>query len=120
MRESRKSTRVFIRDGFLIMDDNTDSVLGQILDISAGGLRVACPRPVEELTFFRCCYPLAEKVEGKTEITFTARAVWCERDTTSDRYMVGLKLGRMSERNMAALTKLLKASTTSSPTPTTA
>jgi len=70
----------------------TNSLLGNLVDISTKGIMVVSDRPVEVGKRYRLKMVLPESVEGRKDVEFEAESRWCQNDENSDFFDTGFEL----------------------------
>ena len=79
MRERRRYRRARSIFDLKIVKRDTLTVIGYLLDVSAGGVGMISDEPVQagDLLRLELVVPLGEQIEDR--IAFEARAMWCEK-----------------------------------------
>ena len=61
----------------LVYDLHSNMPMGQILDLSARGMKLMTEEPVAINRVYYCRVPLEKKIKGKKEVFFDAECRWC-------------------------------------------
>jgi len=62
----------------LVYDLHSNMPMGQILDLSARGMKMMTEEPVTINRVYYCRVPLEKKIKGKREVFFDAECRWCQ------------------------------------------
>ena len=73
-------------------DLESDSLLGQLVDMSESGIMIVSAEPLERGKHFKLRMALPEAINGKEYVDFEARMKWCNQDTNPDLFASGLEL----------------------------
>lgn len=91
-RETQRKIRRPASEALLVYDLSTKMPLGQILDMSASGLKLMSEDPIEVNTVYYCRIPLEKKICGRKEIFFDAECRWCVSNDETGWYNSGFIL----------------------------
>ena len=77
--DHKKQQKIRRRAGFalLVYDLHSGLPMGQILDLSARGMKMMTEEPVAVNRLYYCRVPLEKKIKGREEIFFDAECRWC-------------------------------------------
>jgi hypothetical protein len=64
-----------------VIDDNTQQMIGHLVDISTRGLKIDSQKPLTVGKDYHLRLELTAEVADKTAMVFTARCKWCRPDT---------------------------------------
>ncbi len=96
MRVADKSTQRKIRrkaaEALLIYDLQTKLPMGQIIDLSAKGMKLMSEDPVATSKIYYCRMPLKKETHGFDEVIFDAECRWCKRNKDTGWYDSGYLL----------------------------
>lgn len=85
------------------LNDQRGPIQLYTMDISAGGMRVKNPFPIEE----RFQFPMSVRVDSKTEIKVMAKVVWQKKILNEEFYETGLEFVNMSEEDRKSLSDFI-------------
>lgn len=90
------------------IDTTNGEVVGYVEDLSAHGLRVIGPHPIEKGRSLTIELSLSEQVEGSDSIVLQARSAWTRKDSLSSMHRTGFRLESISDNDQLLLTSLLR------------
>ncbi len=96
-------------EALLVYDLNTKLPVGQILDLSAIGMKLMTEDPMDMNRMYYCRIPLDKPVKGKTEIFLDAECRWCVPDPKSGWYHSGYLLRFPSRKDAEVVQAITKA-----------
>lgn len=79
-------------DALLVYDIISNQPIGQILDLSAQGMKLMTEEPVDVLKIYYCKLQLPHKINGKSIAIFDAECRWCKLNEETTWYNSGYKL----------------------------
>lgn len=100
--EQRSKPRVTIPDHPQILDAHSDSVLGQLVNLSGDGLMLVSSRCIERGIICQVRIPLI-KAGHKVEIVAGAESLWCEDANDSGSYWTGFQIIDISAEDQEIL-----------------
>jgi hypothetical protein len=74
-----------------VFEKVSDNLLGHLVDITEEGLMIVSENCLEENKLFKLRMVLPREIEGKEEIAFDARSMWCHKDVNPSLFGVGFK-----------------------------
>jgi hypothetical protein len=80
MQDRRKFQRRNLSYYLPILDNNTQQVIGHLVDISPIGIMIDCKRNIPSGQNFNLRLDLMENIAGKSFVQFGARCKWCRSD----------------------------------------
>ena len=93
MSERRKRQRKDFSFYMRLIDNDTQELIGYLVDISPGGFKIDSETRISANTDFRFRMELSSEVANKPFITFIARSIWCELDPLDPfNYHIGFEL----------------------------
>ncbi len=114
MREQRKLERKnFIYDievidrGKPVDETGEHPVLGDLADITTGGVMLVTDEPVEEEASFQLRVVLPEDIEGLKVIDFEAESIRCDETIHETIFTTGFKITKLDENNRSVITRLI-------------
>jgi len=80
-----------------VIDNQTGKLLGHLSDISTGGFKLDCSKPLTPKTDYQLRIDLTEEVSDKPFMVFAARVMWCKVDHIDPSvYNAGFKIENMT------------------------
>lgn len=83
-----------------VFDEDSDRLLGKLVDITTRGMMLLGGEPTEEGRAFRLRMALPSRIAGRETLTFSARSVWCRPDVNPEYHLAGFEfqdLGALEE-----------------------
>jgi hypothetical protein len=74
-----------------VFERGKNTLLGHLVDITEEGLMIVSEKSVDENKLFKLRMVLPQEIEGKEEIEFDSRSMWCHKDVNPSLYGVGFK-----------------------------
>ena len=74
-----------------VFERDTDELLGHLVDITEEGLMLVSENCFEEGKLIRMKMLLPREIEGKEQIEFDARSMWCRKDVNPSLWGIGFK-----------------------------
>ncbi|MFZ1850775.1 MAG: PilZ domain-containing protein [Nitrosomonas sp.] len=95
--ERRKLTRRNLSYYMRVLDEVSGKLIGHLSDISTGGFKLDCSRPVPLKKDFRLRIDQTNEISNKSYMSFSARAMWCQVDQFDpNTYNVGFQIVDMT------------------------
>lgn len=108
MREKRNSRRIHLIYYLLVFNDETNQLVGHLVDIAPEGLKLMSKEPIKEDTDYRFRMLLPSEMEQKSkEITFNATCVWSRDKLYSDFYGSGFQFKDISPEDIEIIKDLI-------------
>lgn len=108
MREKRISKRIHLIYYLLVFDDETNQLIGHVVDIATEGLKLMTKEPILPEKEYRFRMLLPSEMEGKSkEVTFNVTCVWSQEKLYSDFYGSGFQFKDISSDNISILKNLI-------------
>ncbi|MFQ5453719.1 MAG: PilZ domain-containing protein [Candidatus Zixiibacteriota bacterium] len=79
-----------------VFDCGSNQSLGRLVDITIKGIMLISETPVEIDKSFQLRINLAEIIDGKKEITFDAKSIWCNKENDSELYNTGFQIEKIA------------------------
>ncbi len=92
MQERRKHPRKRTSKLLQIVDVNTNELLGNVVDISLGGVMLICNRAIDDNSVFQVALNVPEDYNGAGQIEFGAEVLWAESSGDSNQFWVGMHI----------------------------
>jgi hypothetical protein len=92
-----------------VMNETTGQLLGHLTDISTGGFKLDCQKPVPLNTRFVLHIDLNSEVASKQFMIFSATSRWCQPDRFDPTaFNVGFQILEMSPGDMDVFTRMFE------------
>lgn len=108
MEERRKLKRRHIIYYLLVFDQDTQSMLGHLVDITPHGMMVISEQPQEVGRLYNLRLLLPYQIAGKREVIFQAHSKWCQKDLNPDFYDTGFQLLNVSDEDIRTIDWLIE------------
>ena len=108
MEERRKLKRRHIIYYLLVFDQDTQSMLGHLVDITPHGMMVISEQPQEVGRLYNLRLLLPYQIAGKREVIFQAHSKWCQKDLNPDFYDTGFHLLNVSDEDIRTIDWLIE------------
>lgn len=92
MTENRKLKRWHLIYYLRVFDQDSDSLLGHLVDITTEGMKMVSEKPVHTEKDFRLRMEVPLESSTAEEVLFTAHSLWCTKDTNPDFFATGFRL----------------------------
>ena len=80
-----------------VLDEVSGKLIGHLSDISTGGFKLDCSKPVPLKKDFRLRIDQTNEISNKSYMSFSARAMWCQVDQIDpNTYNVGFQIVDMT------------------------
>lgn len=63
-----------------VMNEATGELVGHLVDISTGGFKLDCSKPIPLNKDFAFRMELSDEIANKDHMVFVARSRWCQKD----------------------------------------
>ncbi|MCB1881631.1 MAG: PilZ domain-containing protein [Gammaproteobacteria bacterium] len=108
MQENRVSPRKRVNEKIQVRDLNTDALIGNLVNISAGGLMLLSEIPLTPNRLFQFSLSLPAPIDGATVIEFGAECLWVQDDTeTSGPCWAGFQIIDISDLGTKLIEQLI-------------
>ena len=94
-------------ESLLVYDLSSGSPIGEILDMSAKGMKLLGERPAMVRQVFYCRIPLNNGIDGNDEVFVDAECRWCKKSEKGDLYNSGYILRFPSPKDASIIQKLI-------------
>ena len=108
--EQRKLPRRNFSYYIRVLNKDTGELIGQITDISTGGIKLESTKPLPVNLQMDLCIDQMGEISSKSFIVFSARTRWCDRDPYDPTvYNVGFQLVDMTPADYDIFVKMFNA-----------
>jgi hypothetical protein len=109
MNERRNLERKDFSFYMRLIDNDTQKLVGHLVDISSGGFKLDSQTPIPVEKDFRLRMDLTAEVASKPAMTFVARSKWCEVDPLDPFiYNVGFQLVNISPVDLDIFNRMME------------
>jgi hypothetical protein len=103
--QERKDFSYYMR----LVDNDTQDLVGHLVDISSGGFKLDSQTPIPINKDFRLRMDLTSEVANKPAMVFVARSKWCEVDPLDPFiYNVGFQLINISPTDLDIINRMME------------
>jgi len=104
-RVERKDFSYYMR----LIDNDTENIVGHLVDISSGGFKLDSEAPIPINKDFRFRMDLTNEVANKPSMTFLARSKWCRVDPLDPfLYNVGFQLVNIAPGDIEIFNRMVE------------
>ena len=109
MAEKRKLPRRDFTYYMPVADALTNQLVGHLTDISTGGFKLDCQKPVQPNTDFLLRIDLTPEIASKEFMVFAARSRWCRADRFDPTsFNVGFQITTMSPGDLEIFVRMFE------------
>ncbi len=105
--EKRRLKRRHLIYYLSVFDGKTDHLIGQLVDLTTEGLMLTSEKSIEQSSVYQLRMLLPEAIRGKTQLTFEAETMWCNRDVNPNFYDIGFRLIDIAKTDMKIIESLI-------------
>ena len=109
MQERRKHPRKQTRKRLEVFDVNTDQRIGNLVDISMGGIMLISNRLVEVNSVYQLSLRIPEDYDGEKDINFGGEVLWTETTHDIQQHWVGFEIIDISPEAGKRIDQLIKS-----------
>ena len=92
-----------------LVDNDTQELVGHLVDISSGGFKLDSQNEIPPNKDFRFRMDLTSEVASKPSLVFLARSIWCEVDPLDPlSYNVGFQLVNISPGDIEIFNRMME------------
>jgi hypothetical protein len=107
MIEKRKLPRKIADDVLEVSDQHTNSVLGQVVNISAEGLMMISNEPYATGSIYELDLKFPRLIKGHSKVSFGAEVVWSTPASQPGSHWSGFRIIDISEDGMLTIDDLI-------------
>ena len=109
MSERRNVERKEFSYYMRLIDNDTQELVGHLMDISSGGFKLDSQKPIPVNKDFRLRMDLTSEVANKPSMIFVARSKWCKIDPLDPFvYNVGFQLINISPSDFNIINRMIE------------
>ena len=109
MSERRNAERKEFSYYMRLVDNDTEELIGHLMDISSVGFKLDSQKPIPINKDFRLRMDLTKEVADKPSMVFVARSKWCETDPLDPFvYNVGFQLINISPTDLNIINRMIE------------
>lgn len=106
-RKEQQKIRRQASEPIIVFDQKSGEPIGEVLDMSAKGLKLAGKVPIASRRVYYCRMPLRKNIDGCEEVFFDAECRWCKKSNEAGKYNSGFLLRYSSAKDAAIVQKLI-------------
>lgn len=92
-----------------LVDNDTQELVGHLMDLSSGGFKLDSQKPIPPNKDFRLRMDLTSEVANKPSMVFVARSKWCQTDPLDPFvYNVGFQLINISSSDFNIINRMIE------------
>ncbi len=107
MKEQRKLQRRHLIYYLRVFNNDTNEVLGHLINITPEGIMVMSEEPLETNKVYRLRMDLPADVFKKKMIEFEAESRWCKKDVNPEFYDTGFKIKNLDSEDSRMIERLI-------------
>lgn len=110
MTDERRNFKRFIVVDLKLSFKDTDEYIGQVVNLSEGGLLAVTDEPMERNSLHQFRIPFNQTLYDKVHFDFEGRVIWSKPNSIdSTKYSIGLGFSSLSDSQAAFIHKLIEA-----------
>ncbi len=106
--ENRRLKRWYLVMYLRVYDQDTETLLGHIVDINKDGLRLVSDHPIATQRTFRLWVDIPKEDATHQRIFLEAESMWCGKDINPDFYDTGFRIINMGSSALLQLQLLIE------------
>lgn len=107
MRDNRKLKRRHLIYYLKVMDRDSDSLLGFLVDITTKGIMIMSEEPIKAGRIFHLKILLPTDDMNKKHLIFDAKSLWSEQSVNTDFYDTGFELINVNTKDFESIDKII-------------
>ena len=107
MSDRRGRRRRRTSDYFLVYDQETNELIGRIIDLTAGGARLISEEPVPVPRTVQCKLVMPHMVGRHRHLYIEVECKWCKKNHRLGWHEAGYEFVNISEENHKIITELI-------------
>jgi hypothetical protein len=107
MEQRRSCDRKQLNQTIEITDVINQCKLGELVNLSIGGMMIMCDRELEINSIFQLSMALPAPINGVTELEVGVDCLWCRHVDNFNRFWAGFQIIDASEETLACIQELL-------------
>jgi hypothetical protein len=107
MFSKRKVKRIHLVYYLLVFDRKTDRLVGHVVDITTGGMKLMSKEPIKPDTVYDFRMALPDDLGTSREIAFQAKSVWSKNNLYSDFFGTGFTFEKIADEDVAIIGDLI-------------
>lgn len=108
MLERRKQKRKNLAYYLEVFEEETQNLVGRLINITTDGLMLESHQPIETRKGFRLSMVLPGHLIRKPKVTFDALSVWCKKEIDFDFYKAGFQLRNLDSKVEKEINRLVE------------
>jgi hypothetical protein len=107
MFTKRKVKRIHLVYYLLVFDKKTDQLMGHVVDITTGGMKLMSKEPVAPGSVHEFRMALPDEIGSSKEIVFEAKSVWSKNNLFSDFFGTGFTFEKIADEDVVVIRELI-------------
>ncbi|WP_456440070.1 PilZ domain-containing protein [Caldithrix abyssi] len=107
MKEQRKLQRRHLIYYLRVFDNDTNEVIGHLINITPEGIMIMSEKPLETNKLYHLRMDLPADVFHKSIIEFEAESRWCKKDVNPEFYDTGFSIKNLAYEDGRLIEKLI-------------
>jgi hypothetical protein len=108
MFAKRSVKRIHLVYYLLVFDAKTEQLVGHVVDITTGGMKLMSKDPIKPETIFQFRMALPDDIGSSKEINFEAKSVWSKSNLYSDFFGTGFTFEKIADGDVAIIRNLIE------------
>jgi c-di-GMP-binding flagellar brake protein YcgR len=100
----RNALKIYLKT----LDIKTNQIFGYVVDITKGGIMLTREQGVEMDDDFKLRMVLPAEIDGKKELSFSAKSRWSKKDSESEFYNIGMQFINLSPSDLQTIENLIQ------------
>jgi hypothetical protein len=106
MGDRRKLARKSTNDYFLVHNDETNELIGRVMDINADGAMLISEEPIPVPRTFKCRLRLPRMIGRYRFLHFELECKWCNKNKRLGWFEAGFQMREISMETLAVIEEL--------------
>ena len=108
MSTNKRSTiRKFTNDYYLIIDEDTNELMGRIVDLTTDGFMIISDASIDIPQIVNCKMDFQRMIRFQRSMNFMAESKWCEFNKYCHWYETGFRISNISEENIEIIKEII-------------
>ena len=106
-QERRRYERYSVTFYLSVYDQQTNVLLGQIIDISRGGMRLISQEPIPAGKHFHLVLDVSLESGKQQKVLLEARSIWSQEDDNPDLFATGFQFIDLSQEAVLCIQEII-------------
>ena len=108
MSDRRNQARRKTSDYFLVYNEDTDELIGRVMDLTVEGAMMISETPVEVPVGYKCRLVMPRMIGRHKNLHFEVESKWCRKNHRLGWYESGYSIINVSEKDQKIMTELIE------------